>query len=152
MSYGVLSTEQTIKSGVPQGSVLGPWCYLVYSNDMPNCVTSCKMIMYADDTILLACDRNLQVVSDTLSIGISKCYHWLTNNNLSMHMGKTEAIVISSKRKQHLTSNFSVTCQSHTVTAKNQLKYLGICIDNTLSGENIVKSIVSKCSSRLSFL
>ena len=44
------------------------------------------------------------------------------------------------------------TIKSGVPQGKNQLKYLGICIDNTLSGENIVKSIVSKCSSRLSFL
>jgi len=56
-----LSNEKAITCGVPQGSILGPWCYLmIYSNDLPSCV-SCKVILYADDTILLVSHRDLNV-------------------------------------------------------------------------------------------
>lgn len=145
------STEKTINAGVPQGSILGPWCYLIYANDLPSC-TSCKVIIYADDTILLVSNRDLSIVSQVLSAEISNCFHWLTNNLLSMHMGKTETIVFSSKRKQHLTKGFSISCNGQTIKASTEVKYLGLKLDKSLSGTSIVNSIVSKCTARLKFL
>ena len=52
---GHSSPPKQIIAGVPQGSILGPWFYLLYSNDIPSCLTSddIKMLLYADDTILL---------------------------------------------------------------------------------------------------
>ena len=146
-----MSSEQTIKTGVPQGSILGPWCYLIYSNDMASCVT-CQLIMYADDTILLVSDRNLKNVAQNLSTELSRCSHWLTNNGLSMHMGKTEAIVLSSRRKKHLTKNFVIQSNGHDIHPSDEVKYLGLKIDKTLSGEATVNSILSKCTGRLKFL
>ena len=146
-----MSTEQTIKAGVPQGSILGPWCYLIYSNDMASCV-SCKLILYADDTILLVSDRDINKVAKELGNALSRCSHWLTNNGLSMHMGKTEAIVLSSKRKKHLTKHFVIQCNGHDIHPSDEVKYLGLKINQTLSGENIVNSILSKSAARLKFL
>ena len=148
-----MSSELTIKCGVPQGSILGPWCYLIYSNDMSCSVSeSCQLIMYADDTILLVSDKCLDNVSAQLSSAINNCYHWLTNNRLSMHKGKTEAIILSSKRKLHLTNNFVITCQGSEIKPTNEVKYLGLHLDQTLSGERTVNSVVSKCNSRLKFM
>jgi hypothetical protein len=145
-----LSVGKEINCGVPQGSILGPWCYLIYSNDMPSCV-NCKVILYADDTILLVSNRNIDAVSQDLSHAAETCYHWLTNNKLSMHKGKTEVIVFSSKRKKHHTNGFRITIDGNIIQPKQCVKYLGLKIDSDLSGESVVCDIVSKCTSRLKF-
>ena len=149
---GTFSSYQVIKSGVPQGSILGPWSYLLFCNDMPPCVKKCSVILYADDTILLTSSKDLNEINSNLSREMSTCYHWLTNNGLAMHKGKTEAIVISSKRKVHTTRNFNIKHDDQTITPSPVLKYLGLKINNTLSGEEIVQSIVGKASGRLKFL
>lgn len=108
--------------------------------------------MYADDTILLVSDCNIDTISTKLGIEVANCYHWLTNNCLSMHMGKTEAVVLSSKRKKHLIKNFVIKCQGYDIKPSDTVKYLGLHIDQFLSGELTVNSIVSKCTLRLKFM
>ncbi len=47
---GSLSQTCSLKCGVPQGTILGPLSFLIYINDLPNCLSSCQPRMYADDT------------------------------------------------------------------------------------------------------
>ena len=145
-----LSERKEICCGVPQGSILGPWCYLIYSNDMPSCV-DCTVILYADDTILLIANRSVEIVSKELSRAAETCYKWMTNNKLSMHRGKTEVVIFSSKRKKHLTKDFNITIDGNTIQPKDTVKYLGLKIDSDLSGTSAVDNIINKCTSRLKF-
>ena len=107
---------------------------------------------YADDTILLVSNNNLNQVSKLLSNEMKNCYHWLVNNRLSMHKGKTEALILSSNRKRHLTRDFYIKLDEHIIKPSKTVKYLGLTINSTLSGEEIVTSIVNKSVARLKFL
>ena len=49
---GELSNPRTVKCGIPQGSILGPLLFLIYINDLANCLEHSSTRMFADDTTL----------------------------------------------------------------------------------------------------
>ena len=76
----------------------------------------------------------------------------LLKQQLSLHLGKTECILFGPRRKLKGIQDFSVTCNGHHIKSTNTVKYLGLIIDNNLSGDFIVDSIVKKVNNRLRFL
>ena len=48
-----LSSEETVESGIPQGSIIGPLLFICFTNDLADEFTDCKMVSYADDTQLI---------------------------------------------------------------------------------------------------
>ena len=68
----------------------------------------------------------------------------MVDNKLSLHMGKTECILFGSKRKLRKAEEFYIECTGHKIKAQNSMKYLGLNLDNQLSGEAIVNNIVQK--------
>ena len=69
-----------------------------------------------------------------------------------MHLGKTEAILFGTKRKLKNVNDFTVKCKNITIQKVESVKYLGLTLDENLSGVNIVSNILKKSSGRLKFL
>ena len=91
-------------------------------------------------------------IATQLSQELKSCYDWLVDNKFSLHLGKTESILFSTKRKSNLNNNFQVFFNTTPITNVNSVKYLGLNLDSTLSGESIVSTITQKATSRLKFL
>jgi len=120
---------------------------------MPTCIDNdCKLLLYADDSVILFADKNPTVIAEKLSYVMNNCSTWLVDNKLSLHLGKTECMLFGSNRKLKKVKSFSVLCNGHKIPSQENVKYLGLTIDNLLNGEAIVDSIVKKVNSRLSFL
>ena len=94
------SEINSIKTRVPQGSVLVPLLFSTYINDLPNYSVVFKMIMYADDATLY-CDLNpgtpnfANIIHDELG----KVSKWLSANRLSLNVNKTKVMFFHSVRK-----------------------------------------------------
>ena len=63
------------------------------------------------------------------------CRKWLVDIKPSLHVGKTECSIFGSKRKLRIINIFSVECNGHTIKARRSVKYLGLSLDDQLTGE-----------------
>ncbi len=84
---------------------------------------SCKLLLYADDSVLLVSGKNLKDISNTRTKEIQLCGEWLEDNKLSLHLGKTEAMLSGSEitiKKNAL--DFEVKCNGVSIQSVSVVK------------------------------
>ena len=124
-------------SGVPQGSVLGPFLFLVYVNDL-YCNVPAFSVLYADDTTFLCSNRDFSVAQELLQISVNESKQWFSSNELVVNEDKTEFIY------------FSLSDRSLNDDASH-VKLLGIYLDDNLSWETHISYVIKRLS-RVIFL
>ena len=67
---------------------------------------------------------------------------WLIWNKLSLHLEKTKFILFASKSRLKSQSNMTISCHTNVMETKTQVKYLGATLDQTLSCDGMVLSII----------
>ncbi len=143
------SSTSSVSCGVPQGSVLGPILFILYTADLVQLVEhhGLNVHLYADDTQIYGCSSPSSV--DLLQFRMSACIDdvvdWMSSNRLQMNATKTEVLWCSSARRQHqlLHSPFRV-CGDY-VTPAAAVRDLGIFIDSDVSMRTHVSRTVSTC-------
>ena len=83
---GSQSSQQLIKCGVPQGSILGPLLFLVYINDLCIVCKSIEPVLFADDTNLFSSGSNASSLQDGVNNDLAIIAEWLKVNKLSLNI------------------------------------------------------------------
>ena len=129
---------------VPQGSILGPLLFSIYVNDLPNVVKSSQLNMYADDTQLHCCGRDLSLVQKDFQGDIDHVQVWLQANRLQLNISKSVLMLIGSRQKLQ-SHKVSISIGGKHLMQVASTKYLGVVIDQHLTWQNhILKSVRSK--------
>ena len=88
---GHKSSFQWVKSGVPQGTVLGPILFVLYINDLLSSINYSKGFSFADDTKLIGAISGIKSV-ELLQEDLNTVMEWSKNNNMELHEKKFEVV------------------------------------------------------------
>ena len=112
----------------------------------------CKLLLYADDSALLASSSDVSEIEDVLSRELESVSEWLVENRLSLHLGKTESILFGSNKRLAKRRELHITCNGNDIESGAKVTYLGVTLDQNLSGSSMITKIVSKCNNKIKFL
>ena len=130
MVNGILSDPEQLFCGVPQGIILGPLLFLIYINDLPDCVKYSSTRMYADDTNLTASGSCIPEIKSVLDKDIKRVVDLLCANKLTLNVIKTEYLLIGSwQRIASLTNNLNLLINGITLKQAQEVKCLEYTID-----------------------
>lgn len=144
-----LSNEKILQTGVPQGSVLGPIIYCMFTRPLGQIISrhGLSYHCYADDTQLYTDFNSIDCndISNKLESCLSEIVDWMQLNRLKLNRDKTELILFSQRGRPDFSPNFNLEIGSHEVFPVSVVKNLGVFFDNNLSMESQINSICKSC-------
>ena len=138
---GVSSTPKPLRYGVPQGSVLGPVLFILYTAPVCDIANqhNVPVQFYADDTLHMVRfvpepDGSPQKVAfDKLSRCISETKEWMTTNKLKLNEAKTDCLLVYSDSARVKPICMPLMVGSSPVLPSTLVHYLGAGLDSQLS-------------------
>ena len=97
---GATSDQLTITCGVPQSSVLGPFLFLIYINDLPTVSRLLSFCLFADDTNICFTSSDLLTLQKVMNRELKKVKKWLDANQLALNIGKTNFVIFHSPQRK----------------------------------------------------
>ena len=105
----VKSEKLYIRSGVPQGSILGPILFLLYINDLTIVCDDLNIDLYADDSNLYESGYNKSIIENKLQFKLNCIQNWCRINNMCLHPHKSKCMLLGSRIKlQKLNTTLSL--------------------------------------------
>ena len=95
---GINSEVKDVRSGVTQGSSLGPLLFLICINDFRACLSETGCGHFADDTFIIFSSKTPKTIETIVNSELKSVVTWLRLNKLSLNAGKTELIFFRSNR------------------------------------------------------
>ena len=144
---GTQSNTIEMSCGVPQGSVLGPLLFIIYTNDLPDCIENATTILFADDTTIYESASDINYLYRSMNSNLSRLTDWFRGNKLSLNVAKTNYMLFS----HHISTDESLELKmaDQNIIQTNCSKFLGIHIDDKLKWNIHIDKIKSHISSSL---
>lgn len=139
---GSMSAESEIPYGVPQGCVLSPTLYNIYTYDIPT-IEDCDIAQFADDTAFYTSSRFAKQIIRRLEKGAKKLLKYFKKWKIRLNETKTQAIFFTNRRTRQLpTRKFKIGTSE--IDWSNEVKYLGVVLDKKLTFRSHIQYALTK--------
>ncbi|KAK3095789.1 hypothetical protein FSP39_019145 [Pinctada imbricata] len=144
-----VSSVGFLKSGVPQGSVLGPLLFLTYINDIPDGLHGLTRL-FADDTSNSHTSNDLVQIQDENNHDLLKITQWAHDWLVDFNPQKTKVMIFGSRQTNRNSLNFLF--DGETLLPSNIHQHLGVVFSNDAKWSDHVDFIISRVSKQISVL
>ena len=146
------SSQLLVTYGVPQGALLSPLLFCIYSNDLPTVAPTCNLESFVDDSKLLLSFpiehtiNALRKVEEDL-VEVAK---WCCDNKLLINPPKIKFLIIGTRQLRRNTENeISISFLGKDLSSTQSGNDLGVILDSVLSYDEHITKLVSTCMSKL---
>ena len=130
------------KNGLPQGSVLAPTLFNIYTNDQPE-FDNIRRFIYADDLCIATQAKNFRVLEERLNKALEELSEYYKKWFLNANPGKTQ--VCAFHLNNHLANKtLDIKWGNQSIECSNSPVYLGVTLDRTLSFKQHVEKLKKK--------
>ena len=143
------SSVRNSKTGVPQGSILGPLLLIIYVNDINKASSKFEAILYADDTSLNSIIKVFgnNDTSEMINHELLQVHEWLRANKLSLNISKTKYMMFRFPQKRSNTLPvLDINIEGNRIERVTTFDFLGVTINETLTWRDHIQKLSCKIS------
>ena len=148
-----LSKPADIKTGVPQGSILGPTLFLIFINDLPLHMEYCEIDLFADDATYHVNGKTKSEVEPKLQTDGTNSRTWAKQHKMQIHFDKTACMALGTRNMtQNGFSKLNIDIDGNKIKQVDKQKLLGVFIDETLLWTPHIDYLCATISTKISLL